>query len=182
MEKKNNAKKAMVVRHRSGNYARVVSAHAQESNPVSEGVEIVMYSELYSEHASLLAKKYNRVHSALSKGVYRDYLGLLNSLSAMYPLPNSDEEVDDAVKVNIFYSHYGLYVTTLDELPDDIWESRVLYLPMDEIYVNKFIERIRLLDISKKEEIVSKCIYETDKLFHKMFDEQNKRIPLDSLA
>lgn len=172
----------MVIRHRSGNYARVVSAHAQEINPLSEAEEIVMYSELYSEHASLLAKKYNRVHSAVSKGIYRDYLGLLNSLSSMYPLPNNDEEFDDVIKVNVFYSHYGLCATTLDEIPDDIWESRALYLPMDEMYINKFIERIRSLDIHKKEEVAKKCIYETDKLFHKIFDEQNKRIPLDSLA
>lgn len=178
MERSIDTVNSYVVRHKGGNYCRVFSDGGL-SDPLRDD-EVIMYSNLSGKDARILSEKYNRVHAAVCKRVYRDYLGLLNCLRIMYPNPPDYEEGDGLISVTVFYAYYGIGAFVQTNAPDDIWEERFITLHEDEVY--RFIECIRSLDKNSKRAIMNECIHETDKLYHKMFDNENQRIPLDSLA
>ena len=166
-----------VVRHKSGNYCRVLSDGGL-ADPIRDD-EVIMYSNLPGKDARILSEKYNRVHAAISKRVYRDYLGLLNSLDIMYHNRPDFTEDDEVITLTILYSYFGIGVFIDDDnLPDRIFEKRCITIPL--YYAKDFIERIRTLDIKNKQDIMINCIKETDKLYHKMFNDD--KIPLDSIA
>ena len=166
----------MVVMDKRGAYTRVVSP-AKGTDGIQDN-EVILYTDLYANEAKGISQKFNKVHSAISKGIFRDYLGLLNSFGLIY-----GQEPDDTsgfTEVKLFYGHYGIGAFVNQDLPDDVWEIRILYVSNDDAL--KFIQNIMRLDKINKHHVYRQSLKEADNLYNRIMDQRHVFVSLDSIA